>query len=777
MVLTRSAVTLVVSFAVAASPAAAASVRVSLIGPDRMPFRDSTAWVLALPADSSAAGAAPDGVAEPIPQGVTVVELGPGLWTITATGSRSWVAPGDVRIVGTESVDVPLQAWPAARIRGRLSLDAASGATASDLSLVVRSPPEANRPVPRVAVECRFKGDAFACDVPAVPIDAVLRAPGHAAAYFWDLNSSAERPLDLGKVVLRAGGSLVGFVHGPAGGAASGARVTLSSSPLTGDQAGAANSPRGPFEPKSVTVSSERGFFQIVALPSGRYRVFAQEGGLRSTWRPVDVRDQTEYEVDPPLLLQRPSALDLEVTPPLDENGKQWAVTLVESSAGSLLPLAREALLSSDGKWTRGDLPAGSYLLSVEDGSANRSAIEEFVLAPGERRLVAVDLGPIPLHGSVRLGRDPLADAQVTLRGGPIRASFHTDRDGRFEGTLPRLALLQEAWRASVECDSPSVRRRLSKVEFASTADGGLEFDVRLGTSAIAGIVVDELGQPWAPKAIVSLQNLSLSTERVQTWTASASDNVGHFSFSGLEGGDYLLEAKTLGGSSSDQVRVSVKERQEESGVRLTMRRSSSIDGFVEAFDGTPVAGAELTVLPADRLVAGTNPVHSDAQGHFSIDVPEGTEAVLVTAAAAGYAYRMARLPIRGERVIVTLDRSGGALSLRHQERLEGEDGTYVISDGGFVGIRSLRAWAAMHGGTGGESDTTILPNLSAGRYAVCRLRITEYRALVSGPLPPDRCTSGMLPAGGTLDLTVPPPRSQPQDASRESSTAKGGVS
>ena len=108
---------------------------------------------------------------------------------------------------------------------------------------------------------------------------------------------------------------------------------------------------------------SRRGYFHAVGLRPGGH-VLAVECPAASAVREVRVQADGETRVDPPLLLEE-LTLDVAVTPKAGPDGRPWQLT-VDATAPRWRRIADKSTASSDGRWTRRGLTAGTYRVAVE---------------------------------------------------------------------------------------------------------------------------------------------------------------------------------------------------------------------------------------------------------------------------------------------------------------------------------------------------------------------------------------------------------------------------
>jgi hypothetical protein len=180
----------------------------------------------------------------------------------------------------------------------------------------------------------------------------------------------------------------------------------------------------------------------------------------------------------------------------------------------------------------------------------------------------------------------PVVRASVAAReaaGSDILAVARTDGEGRF------LIVGLSSPRVALSVRKPGYYTRLVNgrenrtivLDCSAPADcAGVEFE--LGhTASISGIVVDELGEPFEMGVRISRANDG-GSERAEAGS-ERSDDRGYFRLSGLEPGEYTVEAERMRRGfprglsvESDAIDVEVEEGAEVSGLQLTVRFSES---------------------------------------------------------------------------------------------------------------------------------------------------------------------------------------------------------
>jgi hypothetical protein len=108
----------------------------------------------------------------------------------------------------------------------------------------------------------------------------------------------------------------------------------------------------------------------------------------------------------------------------------------------------------------------------------------------------------------------------------------------------------------------------------------------------------------------------------------------------------------------------------------------------------------------------------------------------------------------------VRLDSLGGelVLVLPPAEAQKPDTRPFLFHGGFFESASYLQRWAALNGG-GPDGDRVVIPQMAAGDYVACMIVFPEMASLVApgaGAPPRDRCASGTLYPGDTLELRLP---------------------
>lgn len=673
-------------------------------------------------------------------------------WNVRAHASGYWspvvtVPPGiDSRLV--------LTLWPAAALAVAL-VPSDEKAEVQELRVRLARASEAAEVGDQPALAklvCEVSEDQVAeCQAPEGRWHVRLQAPGFAPHFLWDRRIEAPDGIDLGKVALQRGGSLVGRVV-TAEGPADPRRASVELRPLLDPGPMSAEKERALEQHTRAVQVNPWGYFQFVGVDTGSYRLAARQPGyveaVRSTVH-VDAPGATELEEA--LVLRRPVRLMLHVQPEAGPFGDPWTVRLHESSGSDVLKQVGEGPTDPGGNWTSPPVRPGEHLLEIVDGRGNRMAWRDVELERGSSRL-EVDLPLAYVEGRVLLDEDPL---KATLwfggRTGSERVETESDEDGEFFTVLPR----DGEWTVDVQADEPQVLSRGLEVEIELEAGLRLaEVVIEVPDTSIGGEVVDELGAPIA--------DVGIRLSSYGPWRGilgAETDEVGRFEIHGMRPGPYGVEA-VKGDRRSEPIQLTVAEELSPF-LRLTLREERPMAGRVVSASG-PVAAARVIGYPltgsGKPATMAVSQARTDAQGRFQLRVPYDTSRVRLLVLAPGHGLKVTGVS-EGEILQVELSREVGTLRLDidEDEDRRGDFGVVVVQ-GEPIGLPRLITWARMNGSPPTGDGTLTVPAMPPGRYAYCRMRFVEaLMVMVEAAVPSaEACTSGFLSAGRELALTAP---------------------
>ena len=598
------------------------------------------------------------------------------------------------------------------------------------------------------------------CEVPAVPVDLRLQIGDRIPIYLWNLSLERGQVLDLGALDLQQGASVAGWVETANGEPLpKGTEVVLLPPPHPG--LGSQSRERLARQSNRAGVT-DRGFFQVVGIPPGGYRLSARAGEFAvSDAETLVVREGLELRLPRPLVLERSLDFELVVDPPFGPMDTPWLLSLSKPKHGPYLPpsVAR-GTADLDGRWQIKSLRPGTYLVSVAAGEYRWLEEQIEVRRHGEQVLVQVPLKAV--RGEIRLRGEPLQASLIFGgRNGPIQVPMETDEAGYFEGFLPRWG----TWPLSVSSQDPRVERRLRRVKVLEPAEGlDAYVSLELGGGVIQGVVVDEEGEE-IPGAMVA----AISLPEFEPPVYVRSDDQGSFHLEGLDSASVVSLQATSGDAQSKWVRVDLEAVERQGGdelIELELRPSVQVGGVVSGPSGG-VPGATVALWPTHTgYMEGTA---TDEHGTFSLKISARVEEVGsmdLVVMAPGYPLVVERRAAgTGRPLSVFVGKKGAGEIVVPLTPPEGPGfGAYlVLFEGIPLAIPVLGQWATLNGypRLAPNVATLRVPQMPAGTYALCRVGM-EVASNLDGVDSEafGSCLQGILSADGVLHLD---PSGEPQ--------------
>jgi hypothetical protein len=172
-----------------------------------------------------------------------------------------------------------------------------------------------------------------------------------------------------------------------------------------------------------------------------------------------------DLRIDQALVHTAMASLDVLLSPPMSKGQRPWRIVL-RRLGQRMSELVREAegLAAADGTWSRGGLQPDRYVVTVIDGDTE--VAYHIVELHGGREQVSIAVSTVDVSGRVVSGDDGVeAIIQFNqIDGISRRAQTSTDKDGRFEVTLP----VPGEWRPSLYVDPNGAEIRLPPVTIRS---------------------------------------------------------------------------------------------------------------------------------------------------------------------------------------------------------------------------------------------------------------------------------------------------------------------
>ena len=588
-----------------------------------------------------------------------------GPWRAVSAAAPGYL-PGEERVppAGGEERGPTLALQPAVRLRGRV-LDAATRGPLAGVEVRATPAPEGpfsmrfrfdtNGAVARTGADGRFSLGTLAA---GVGHELRLSRTGYAP------KTAEAPPVEPGGVApalelaLDRGHAAAGLVVDESQRPVAGATVTLEAAPATGGRR-RFRMPDEPAPPRFSAASDARGHFEIAGIPAGRYDLTAEAAG----YAPRDVpglevpTGEGEHALGTVILLPG-AALEGRVVDPRGQPIGDAEVQVV--AAGRRTPFGafflREqeepaARSAADGWFRVTDLVPGQAV-DVQVFRRGYGAAEiPGVVPPAEP--LAVTLQPaVRLAGRVvDPAGEPVAGARVNLsaerqRGGAMsmRMAGNTtsDDEGRFlfeevePGTLRVMA--------SAEGRQPAELAGVQAVPGRDIAD--LELVLAPGAT-VSGRVLDAEGRPAAGVMVQPIDDDRPGSSRI--FRGTTADGEGWYVLDGLPTGPRSIAAEDEQGQRAVG---EIDVRPGENRLDLRLAGGAEVAGRVVDAEGSPVAGAEVGLLPAgqrwSRVQATTG-----ADGTFRFEGVESGE-YRVRASKEGYAtsesepLRVAAAPVGG---------------------------------------------------------------------------------------------------------------------------------
>lgn len=684
--------------------------------------------------------------------GLSILDLAPGLaWTLHAELDGVWSEDRTliVRESGQEPVEILL--FPAGLLEGSFNLPPGQKSPAE---VTVRfqpapAPPTAIR-LPEGTVSCPVAEGGWRCRLPAGDLDLRLKAGPYIPVYLWGVQVRASRETPAGALRLRLGAAVVGWVETePEGLPAASCRVELSPQ-VTGEPAHLISMSR--LEALLLeTRTNDRGFFQLEAVPPGRYILKVSSPGFATAEvGPVEVHLGLEAEVLDRIVLQKPVRFEAILDPQVDPYGQPWKIVLQARPPASA---RHEGRASAEGVWAEPEVAPGLYNLGVLGDLGSRWWTEEVEVGAGQAsRLVRIPL--VEVHGRLRQGDEPMS-ATLWFGGlsGGRRVRFDAGEDGEFKGFLPEEGL----WKVElVEADG-GPRVGLEPIEVRRLPGASrAEIEITVPDTTLAGEVVDENGKAVS-QAFIQVD--SVSPREKQKGSRFETDTEGKFRIRGLAPGPASVEAEA-GEQTSGWSSIVITDEGESPWLRLVVRARREVHGQVVSTGGA-VPGARIEGFPDLGSVGVATGVEatSDPSGHFSFGLPAGARAAHLRVLALGFAFRILKASVDSEQTLqIPLEPQAGTLILERAAVKEGGPSpTPLLFHGGsFVPVELLRNWVQLQRAPWTDRGPLVIPGMEMGEYALCVGGEAVGAALAGTEPPASSCNRGFLAPFGELLLKTP---------------------
>jgi hypothetical protein len=634
-------------------------------------------------------------------------DLPDGVWTIKAEAPGCWAAPAT-----SDTEPLKMALWPAATLRFRIE-------EPRDVPVEIRVA-SADGSIAPVTIDCAREDALRTCSVPATSLDVRLGADGFVPHYVWGRDVAPRARVDLGAIRLMRGASVSGRVTVPQKQPKLD-DVTVQLVP--GGLVAFDGDPRRMALLTQTTKASRRGFFQFAGVSEGTYKVVARANG----WSPAaegDVRviAGAEVALPKPLALSALARLDVVVDPVADPNGKPWRLELTPYPPTFPPAPALASTVSPAGEWSRQQLEAGIYNLTVNDSTGSML----------HRQIVEVSEGMPPLRVTIESFR---IRGRVVFRGEPLQCGIwltqptngngsirlRSDKDGRFETVLPEEGL----WRIQLALTKGYAY--LPDIDIRRRSDGApTDVEIVLPSGRVRGKTVDEAGEPAASSVrILRDGGAYLATIRAEDGT---------FDLLGVPPIDVMIHARELAlDRDSGLVPHHVTEEAEEP-ITIVLSKRKKAKAWLSTPDGRPIAGALVRYLSAGSMKEDV----TGPSGELTFPLPQNEVAVPMVILPPGLPRKMTTLAIGTEATEIVISPIAARLVLNHTPKSFWIAHENVIFSGSslFEPSYGLRPREATSAG--------FLLEVEPGAYAICASRARE------------QCKTFLLQAGSTttIDMT-----------------------
>ena len=692
-----------------------------------------------------------------LPEGTT--------WKLILRSEGLWAAEQLVK-AGPGKVRSKVTGYPAGAVGAHLVL---SAHRAAPEQVVLRIHPTENDPkAPRAQIRCPVEEKMIQCGAPKGVYDVKITAAGHVPTYRWGQEIEAGKTLDLGRIRLRAGASITGWIAAPDRGFDF-STVELRLEPMVAGTKPAIERHRRQVLTEKAS-PDDHGFFQLAGVAEGIYVLTAEHPEHAPTvLSGLEVVAGEELELEPIDLLPA-SQLWLEIAQPQDPFRKPWAVRLsMKGTEGGNLSTVEEGPASPEGQWSAGGLAPGDYSLRVTDHRGNSWHWQELPIFP-HRNEHRITIDVRRFEGLLLLDGQPVTQASVALseHDGNARMTVNSDDQGRFYAFLPP----ERDWNIQIRQEIDSVLAFFSEVTLPERRpnDPWPKKTFEIPDTHLEGRVVDGNGLPVLdPPSLVSAGGEDYP-QRLSLRVAG-----GAFEIRGLPPGLVNLEARydrsvtERHGATMAKVHAELVEGRTTGPVELVLEESVMIIGQVVATDGRGIPGVKVLGIAegvgGQRFSSTVEQATSDLDGVFEIPLPPAAEYGHLSFFPPGYAVTQRRIRARDtEPLIVVVEPVGGTLVVSYRQEgtsyspAELKSRTQIAAKSLLFGLQ-LRYWQELYG-IPDDPGRFIAPMLEPGPYLVCMgLQPSSY--LVLGRLPPpevaaEYCVSGDLPPHGELHLDLP---------------------
>jgi len=529
-------------------------------------------------------------------------------------------------------------------------------------------------------------------------------APGHVTGVVSDVKVTPGAVTDLGRITLKKGGSIRGFVVDPSGAPVPGAKVTIF--PPGRDRVVSWG-----MEPSAI--SNGEGFFEVPGVPDGTAELVAQHpsyaDGRVSGLEVNSRRGATETRV----VLSLGGRLEGFVRSRDGSGIAGVTVTAAPSESRTRFgPFGSNQVKSNnDGYFLFETLPAGRiqvYLMRESGAALTSTQRREVEVQEGETAQVEFNLREILVSGRVNRGGAPAGGLYIRLSsfggsgftrvGGAPRVSVAapaagpqplnaiTREDGSYE------LLVESPGKYSVMVSSSDFRNRLPTRQVEFPDQDTFALDLVFTGAMVSGIVIDKETEHPIQSAYVGAR-FHPPPKEYPPPTSPGSTSAGpdgRFELE-LEPGDYRVSAYHEG-YVGEPVYLKV-DAAGASRVRLLLARGYSIRGKVVSRYRQPVGGTGVNGTtgepPETALPGSTGWAHTLADGSFIMEgLGPRRYTLFVDSGSSGFALQTGVKP-GGEEVELVLAPGGRArFQVRGADEIPTEGATLQLVSVGGVSLR-----------------------------------------------------------------------------------------